>query len=120
MSQLFNPPFSATHGQAAFYVPLASNAGEVFAPDVFARIEDRLLALAGGFTDAGTVRGAWRGPEGRVYRDTNREYRVAFSVGSDAFIAQLRALVADTARELDQEAMFLAVGDRVEFVSRAA
>lgn len=57
-------------------VPVSGNDGVPFAEADFAAFEDLLVDLAGGFTRHGDVTGAWRSPDGRLYRDRSRSYSV--------------------------------------------
>ncbi|KAA0255512.1 hypothetical protein FBQ97_00015 [Acidobacteria bacterium ACD] len=57
-------------------VPLCDNEGTPFPDSAFASFEDLLVDLAGGFTRRGVVDGAWKAPDGAVYRDRSRLYAV--------------------------------------------
>lgn len=57
-------------------VPVTDNDGLLFPEADFAAFEDLLVDLAGGFTRHGDVTGAWRSPDGQLYRDRSRSYSV--------------------------------------------
>lgn len=59
------------------FVPVADNDGVVFDDGAFGALETVLCDRFGGFSLFPTpVVGGWRGPEGRIYRDTLRAYAV--------------------------------------------
>lgn len=58
-------------------VPLGGNDGHPFPASAFDQLEAFLLGLTGGFTRRGDVEGAWKSPEGRVYRDVSRAYALS-------------------------------------------
>ncbi len=55
-------------------VPLRDNEGNPFPDSSFSALEDLLLDLANGFTRRGDVEGAWKAPDGVIYRDRSRLY----------------------------------------------
>jgi hypothetical protein len=59
-----------------FLVPVSDNTGELFSEGNFAALEDLLVDVAGGFTRRGDVSGAWRSPNGELFRDHSRSYSV--------------------------------------------
>lgn len=61
--------------QFQILLPLTDNKG-VGLSSALQAFEVQALAIAGGFTEAGQVRGVWDGPD-RRYTDTLRDYRVA-------------------------------------------
>lgn len=61
--------------QFQILVPKFDNKG-VGLTSAHSAFETQVLSIAGGFTDAGEVRGVWDGPD-RRYTDTLRDYRVA-------------------------------------------
>ena len=60
----------------AIFVPAFDNDGQLFPATAWHELEERLLQTFGGFTQREGVRGAWRSPSGRVYRDEHSEYSV--------------------------------------------
>ena len=62
----------------SFLIPLVDNNSRKPHPaEYFAELEHKLLALFGGFTDKGIVRGCWRDETGETICDESREYVVA-------------------------------------------
>jgi hypothetical protein len=91
--------------QFQILLPLTDNKGTGLSSALSA-FEAQALSIAGGFTDAGQVRGVWEGPD-RRYTDQLRDYRVACEP------AQFQSIL-DAAHILfpDQHAIFAAdLGD---------
>ena len=65
-------------------IPLQDNNGEPFSRQQFAELENRLLEAFGGFTDGGTVQGAWRSDSGIIYHDRSTRYEVAINPNEEA------------------------------------
>ena len=86
------------------HVPERHNDGSPVAPARLEVIESSLLAIGGGFTLAHGV-GAWRSDDGTIYREPVRLYAVD-TAEPDAG-DRLRALAADVAWGLEQEAVYL-------------
>ncbi len=61
-----------------FVLPTQRNDGEGTYWATFPKWELACLTEAGGYTDCGTRRGAWRDPAtGRIYRENMRHYEIA-------------------------------------------
>jgi hypothetical protein len=95
------------------YIPLRRNDGKPVGNREFEGLLKVLLALTGGFTVSGPVRGVWKGKE-RVYDERN--YRV--EVACDAkTVKDVRRWIVEVGRRLGQEAMYCEVRkDRVEII----
>ena len=92
--------------ETAVLLPRADNLGARFPPRVWREVEQRLLTLAGGWTFAGEVSGAWLA-DGTTYRDVSREYTVTLE--SWRQVATFLAF-ADWARlALRQEAIYVSI-----------
>lgn len=80
------PPMRDTQ-RLAFLVPVADNSGQPFLDSLFADLEELLVSVAGGFTRRSDVTGAWRAPNGEIYRDTSRDYTVTVPTDDAASVA---------------------------------
>lgn len=94
-------------------LPAFSNAGATYAPEL-SMWEDRALNIAGGVTRFPVAQGAWKAPDGKVYRDVMVGFETACSD------EQFGALVS-AACELfpDQEAFFTAHIGEATIVDRS-
>jgi len=90
-----------------FLVPLADNAGTPFPDSTFALFESHLVDLAGGFTQRGFVEGAWKAPDGTIYRDRSRLYVVQVSESDASTVAA--TIVAEIRGRFRQLAAYLAI-----------
>ncbi len=88
-----------------FLVPILDNEGAPFPDTAFATFEDFLLDIAGGYTFRGQVDGAWRAPDGRVFRDTSRSYVTSISEARADEVAA--SIDHEVRRRFRQEATFL-------------
>lgn len=96
-------------------VPLNYNDGSEVAPEVREKILDDLFLLAGGYTVAGTVTGAYRMRDGS--RQVDQSLQVWVGVGAEE-VGQLKTLVARFAALLGQESMYLErSGGTIEFIA---
>jgi hypothetical protein len=87
-------------------VPLYGNDdGQPFSLSAFDQLEAFLLGIAGGFTRHGDVEGAWRSPDGRVFRDASRAYALSLSETDADGIA--RSIDAYICEHFAQEAAYL-------------
>ena len=99
-------------------VPLRYNDGTEVNAETLRAIDDQLFVLAGGYTIAGEVEGAWKMEDGMMRVDRCAQYWVVID---DDQTAELRELVSEFARLLGQEAMYLErVDGFVEFVEPPA
>lgn len=98
--------------KASFLIPLADNHGTPFRAEDFAWLQGELVARFGGWSLEGTVEGAWRGEDGRVYRDRSYRYTVATSA-----LDALRGLLREAKARFGQASLYLEVSEtRVEFL----
>lgn len=63
-----------------------------------------LLDRAGGYTDLGTGRGAWRSPEGKVYTEDNRLYMISVGRAPRRFHREIRERIVE---DFDQEEAYV-------------
>jgi len=96
--------------KASFYLPEYFNTGRPVPERVMRRIQDELIVRWGGFTIAGTVRGAWRDEDGRVYQDTSLKFELAMRAED---LDDLRAYLRGLKDVLQQKAIYLEVSDQV-------
>jgi hypothetical protein len=75
--------------------------------------EIALVALVGGFTYLGIVRGAWVDGAGEVVADMSHQYRVA--VAADQ-VGALRAFAARTCAQFEQQCLYFQIGGEAELV----
>ena len=95
-------------------VPLRYNDGTEVSAETLQSIDDDLFILAGGYTVAGEVEGAWKMDDGTRQVDRCAQYWIVID---DDLIEELKALVSGLASLLGQEAMYLErVDGFVEFV----
>jgi len=99
-------------------LPLAFNDGSLVPLEVRDSILEEMYLLCGGYTVAGTVKGAFRMPDGSKQVEELLEVWLAVE---EAELQALRQLVAGAARTLAQECMYFEVsGSTVEFIPPAA
>lgn len=96
--------------KAAFYIPEYYNSGKPVPARVMARIQDELIVRYGGFTIAGTVRGAWKDEAGQLYQDTSLKFELALPAED---LEDLRAFLLHLKGVLKQKAIYLEVNDQV-------
>jgi hypothetical protein len=97
------------------HIPETVNDGLPLSKDSFARYEAALLDLTAddagsrgqGFTLTHAI-GVWRSPSGAQFRERLRLYAVDVADASSV-LGAVRALASSIGRELDQEAVYLAV-----------
>lgn len=98
--------------KTTFLIPLTDNQGEGFPTSTWAWLQDELVAQFGGWSLEGTVEGAWKGDDGRVYRDRSYRYTVATTA-----LEALRDLLRQAKVRFAQEAIYLEVSEtRVEIL----
>jgi hypothetical protein len=99
--------------RAAILVPLRDNDGKAFGFRTWAEFRTRLLALSGGYTDAGQVQGVWV-DSGRTYDDRSRRYEVAIQSWRDVHaVIELADWVRDAFR---QEAIYIEIAGLAEII----
>ena len=100
------------------HVPEQYNDGTPVGPDAFAAIEERLLALTGGYTLTHGI-GGWQDPEtGTIYREPVRLYAADTARDLTEQLSDLADLVASV---LKQEAVYLTsaeIGARLVYPSQ--
>jgi hypothetical protein len=99
-------------------VPLRYNDDTEVSAATLRSIDDDLFVLAGGYTVAGEVEGAWKMEDGTKQVDRCAQYWVVIDDGQTE---ELKELVSEFARLLGQEAMYFErVDGFVEFVEPPA
>jgi len=96
--------------KAILLIPLTYNDGSQVPQEVLNGIFEALFVLSGGYTAAGTVRGAYRMKDGAKQTDVLEQVWVAYE---DADKPALRELVARVCTVLGQETMYLEFADSV-------
>ena len=86
------------------FVPTTLNDGTPVEAEVILEFEERLFLLANGFTEKGTVRGAYRMSDGKKQIDHSLEYWIWVSEEQQG---ELRQVVAELGNKLGQESMYL-------------
>lgn len=86
------------------FVPTTLNDGTPVEPEVILEFEEKLFLLADGFTEKGTVRGAYRMADGRRQIDHSLEYWIWIKEDRKD---ELREVVAELGGKLGQESMYL-------------
>jgi hypothetical protein len=95
-------------------VPLKYNDGSDVPPDVILDFQEALFALAGGFTVAGTVEGAYLMEDGNKQVDHSLQIWVGIE---ETCLPELERLVAELGAKLGQESMYLErTGGVIRFV----
>lgn len=89
------------------HVPRFYNDGTVVPPSELDLVEGRLLDIAGGFTSTNAT-GAWRSPDGRVYREPVTLYHVDSELDVERELRDVAELIA---ARLEQEAVYLTSAD---------
>ncbi len=69
-----------------------------------AQLESWILDRAGGFTEAGHVRGAWRDPEGKLVEEANHLYIVSIKDRPAEFERELKRRIV---RDFDQQEAYV-------------
>ncbi len=85
------------------FVPLRYNDGREVPKEVVLDFEEKLYLLGGGFTERGTVRGAYRMADGKKQIDHSLEYWIWLN---EEYVPDLRQAVAELGAELGQESMY--------------
>lgn len=104
----------AAFKKATLLIPLLYNDGSTIPKEVLLDIKDELFAAFGGWTDEGTVQGAYRMATGQ--RIVERHHKLV-AVVPERDVPKLRAMAARWCTILEQEALFVEIADSlVEFV----
>jgi len=85
-------------------VPLAHNDGTPVPAETILEFEEQLFLLGGGFSVAGTVRGAYRMADGKKQIDDSLPYWIWIDDGQ---YEKLRSIVSELGGKLGQEKMYL-------------
>lgn len=95
-------------------VPLRYNDGRKVPNEVILDFEDKLYALGGAFTNAGTVQGAYRMADGRKQVDDLLQYWIGLR---EEYVLELERLVAELGATLGQESMYFErTGSMIGFI----
>lgn len=77
-------------------------------------LQDELLELFDGWTLApGEFEGRWKGPKGSAIYDQSRQYIVAVKKSR---LQNLRALLREACVVFRQQAIYLSIGGKIEFI----
>ncbi|NQU22466.1 MAG: hypothetical protein HQ567_14410 [Candidatus Nealsonbacteria bacterium] len=85
-------------------IPLNYNDGREVPKEVLANFREKLFALGGGFSIAGTVEGAYRMADGTKMIDHSLQIWIGLE---EEHFAELERAVAELGAELGQESMYL-------------
>ena len=95
-------------------VPLCYNDGTPVPNEVILDFQEALFLLGGGFTEAGTVKGAYKMEDGSRQDDESLQIWIGLP---DDSAGELEELVAELGEELGQETMYLEkTGSTIQFV----
>lgn len=94
-------------------VPLRHNDGRMVSEELILDFQEKLFALGGGFTVAGTVRGAYKMQDGSKQIDDSLQ--VWIGLPEDAY-PELVRLVGELGAALGQESMYLESGGTIHFI----
>ena len=95
-------------------IPMTYNDGSRIPRELFDGICDEIFALAGGYTLASTVRGAYRMADGSKQVDLAKQVWIAVH---EKQVSELKSLVASIGYRLGQETMYLErTGGQIEFI----
>ena len=95
-------------------LPLNYNDGRPVPRKVLQRIQDEIFVLAGGFTIAGTVKGAYRMEDGTRQEDESLQIWIGVR---EEQVSDLEKMVAGFAKTLGQERMYLErTGGAIDFI----
>ena len=101
--------------KAILLIPLTYNDGSQVSDEILDSIFEALFVLSGGYTTAGTVRGAYRMRDGSKQTDVLEQVWIAYK---DEDKPALRELVGRFCALLGQETMYLEFADSlIEFIS---
>jgi hypothetical protein len=100
--------------KAILLIPLTYNDGSQVSQEVLDSIFEAIFVLSGGYTAAGTVRGAYRMRDGSKQTDVLEQVWIAYEEGDQP---ALRELVGRFCSLLGQEMMYLEFADSlIEFI----
>ena len=85
-------------------IPLKYNDGRKVPKKVIVDFKEKLFVLGGGFTEAGTVEGAYRMEDGKKQIDHSLQIWIGLK---EEFIPELEQVVGELGSELGQESMYL-------------
>lgn len=95
-------------------IPLNYNDGTTVPKEVILDFKMELFALGGGFTDAGTVDGAYRMEDGSEQVDKLLQLWIGLP---EEYVLDLESLVGKLGATLDQESMYFErTGSRISFI----
>ena len=98
--------------KTVFLVPIRDNEGRPFPRSYWQGLEQQLLQF-GGFSRTTGVAGAWTS-EGRIYRDTSRQYIV--SLASWTQLPSWLEVVQSARKQFRQEAIYVEVAGVPEVI----
>lgn len=102
--------------EAIIHLPVMDNNGHSLAYEI-AIAEGRILGAFGGFTVT-EANGAWQSPQGKIYREPMKVYRIAGDWSKDS--EALLSLAAHFAERMDQECIYVVLPSGVHFVEPEA
>ena len=95
-------------------IPLNYNDGRGVPNEIILDFQEELFALGGGFTEAGTVKGAYRMEDGRKQVDHSLEIWIMIR---EEFVSDLKQLVGRLGAKLGQESMYFErTGGTIDFI----
>ena len=96
-------------------IPLSYNDGRDVPKEIIVDFQEKLFALSGGFTVAGTVEGAYRMADGKKQIDHSLQVWIGLK---EEYAAELERAVAELGAMLGQESMYLErTGGTIHFIS---
>ena len=95
-------------------IPLNYNDGREVSKEIILDFQEELFALGGAFTEAGTVKGAYRMKNGTKQIDHSLEIWIGIR---EEFVPDLKQLVGRLGAKLGQETMYFErTGSKIEFI----
>lgn len=84
-------------------IPKFDNDGNKIPKEVFRWFEDKILEIAGGFSEGPTISGGWQ-DKGEIYRDYSKEYIIAAQTTKQ--VKEIKQLVIEVGRITKQKTMY--------------
>jgi hypothetical protein len=93
--------------KATALIPKFYNDGQKVPNKVYRSFENKLLEIAGGFSNDGTTAGSWMDDNNEIYKDRSLRYIV--TVKTNKQLKAVKEAVIEIGKELRQKAMYIEI-----------
>jgi hypothetical protein len=88
-------------------IPKNYNDGQRIPNKAYRKFEDKLLEIAGGFSNDGITAGSWLDDNNELYKD--RSLRYIITVKTTKQLKEIKQAIIEIGKELEQKAMYIGI-----------